>query len=221
MELRKININDKIYSVIKQSEYEEGLRLGRDFSTSALEFDGIVYPIVNNPNVPGVFNKPESPFLYYNKPSEDELPEYSSEKIFDFNPKNMREVISQSKMLHDLENEVLTSEEDNIFIPKIYPSDEPELIAMKKAIIYKKIDFDKYESRIGSTFNNDKRIFTAKSKNVGDDMSNRKGITLSKIKSLSNALDIKATLILEDKSSTVANPMNQKIVIELTGGDDE
>lgn len=206
--LRKIKINEKIYDVISPKEFGETCTK-RDMSSSAVEWDGIVYPVVTNQKNPGVYIN--NNIAYYTDPSEEEMNEYSSDNIFDFNPKNMREVIEQSEMLRDLENEILTTSDD-IFVPRIYKTDEPELKAMKEAIISKHIDFDKYESRIGGTFSNDKRIFTS---------SDKKTITLSKIKNISNALDIKATLILEDKSSAVANPMNKQIVIELTGGEDD
>ena len=38
---------------------------------------------------------------------------------------------------------------------------------------------------------------------------------------INKALDIKATLILEDKSPDVPNPMGKKISIDLTGYDNE
>ena len=206
--LRKVNINNKIYDVVSSEEFKEGYGK-RDTSAMAIESNGLLYPVVNNTNDPGVYVRDEK-LMVFNDPGEDVREEYNVSKVFDFNPTTMREVIEQSEMLRDLENEILTTSDD-IFVPKIYKDDEPELVAMKTAINKKHINFDKYESRIGGTFSNDKRIFTSPNKNT---------ITLSKIKSISNALDIKATLILEDKSSVVANPMNDTIVVELTGGDE-
>ena len=78
--------------------------------------------------------------------------------------------------------------------------------ALKTAVLEKRIDLDKYEPRFGSNYNNDKRLF------------NKNTISLSMTKRLCEALDIKATLILEDKSPDVPNPIGRTIKVDLTGG---
>ena len=80
---------------------------------------------------------------------------------------------------------------------------------MKEAVIAKNIDLDKYEHRFGSNYNNDKRLF------------NKNNISLPMIKRLSKALDMKATLILEDASPDVPNPIGKKIVIDVIGNDED
>ena len=78
------------------------------------------------------------------------------------------------------------------------------MVGLKEAVIAKNIDLDKYEQRFGVNYNNDKRLF------------NRNTITMSKLKTMFDVLDMKATLIIEDKSEEVPNPMGKKIIVDLT-----
>lgn len=57
-----------------------------------------------------------------------------------------------------------------------------------------------------ANFNNDKRLIKKSS------------ITFGKLRNICNALDIKATLTLEDKDDEVPNPMKTKINVCLTDG---
>ena len=88
--------------------------------------------------------------------------------------------------------------------------------ALKEAVTDKHIDLDKYEPRFGSNYNNDKRIF------------NKPNISLAMLVRMCNALDIKATLTLEDQQmpdgAETPNPIGRTISVELTstdGGDGE
>ena len=81
--------------------------------------------------------------------------------------------------------------------------------AMKEAINLKHIDIDKYEPRFGPNFNNDKRLLKKDS------------ITFRKLKDVCEALDMKATLKLEDANPNVPNPIGKKIAIDLTGYDED
>ena len=80
------------------------------------------------------------------------------------------------------------------------------LASLKKAVTTKHIDLDKYESRFGSNYANDKRLF------------NKPTISMQMLTRVCNALDIKATLTLEDQAGDIANPMGpeNKMSIELT-----
>ena len=87
--------------------------------------------------------------------------------------------------------------------------DSNEMKGMKEAVIAKHIDLDKYEHRFGSNYNNDKRLF------------NKHTISLPMIKRLCNALDMKATLVIEDANSDVPNPIGKKITIDVISNDEE
>lgn len=73
----------------------------------------------------------------------------------------------------------------------------------------KHIDLDSYEHRFGKNYNNDRRLFE------------KPNISLLKLTSVCTALDIKATLILEDSSPDVPNPMGGVVTVELTSGGGE
>ena len=109
--------------------------------------------------------------------------------------------------LKNAERTILTTPE-NIFVPVIRDDDSPEMVGLKEAVIAKEIDIDKYQARFGSNYSNDKRLF------------NDKSITLSKLKTMFKALDMKGTLIIEDLNDDIPNPIGKKIVIDLLGGDD-
>ena len=46
-------------------------------------------------------------------------------------------------------------------------------------------------------------------------------ISLDKLVSIANNMDIKVTLTLEDKNKNIPNPMNDKIVVQLTSEEEE
>ena len=97
------------------------------------------------------------------------------------------------------------TEVDSIFIPQINPNDSPEMSAFKEAIIAKKIDINKYASRFGDNFLNDKRILKTTS------------ITMNKLISMCQKLDIEAELTLRDvQSDNIPNPMMKEITVILT-----
>ena len=83
------------------------------------------------------------------------------------------------------------------------------MIGLKQAVIDKEIDINKYQSRFDQ-FSNDRRKFK-----------NHK-ISLDKFVSIAKSLDMKATVIIEDSSPNVPNPIGHKIVVDLipTGGDE-
>lgn len=60
-----------------------------------------------------------------------------------------------------------------------------------------------------ANFNNDKRLIKKNS------------ITFGKLRNICNALDIRATLTLEDRADDVPNPMGTRIDICLTDGFDQ
>ena len=57
-----------------------------------------------------------------------------------------------------------------------------------------------------ANFNNDKRLIKKNS------------ITFGKLRNICNALDIRATLTLEDKTGDIPNPMGTRIEVCLTDG---
>ena len=119
------------------------------------------------------------------------------------NVSNMEELLRKQSQVRDIEKEILTSVDD-ITTPNISSLDSPEMKIVKQAIIKKHMDINKYADRFGSNFANDKRILKTNS------------ITQKMMKRILSNIDVKATLILEDASPDVANPMGEKIEIVIT-----
>lgn len=201
--ITKAKINDKIYDVIKFDEYVASPEK-YSYGYTAISEGDTVFPIRNKTDTrPGVYPGPV--FSKFIHPLEEEKDEYSIDNIIDFdNAESIKDIISAQDKLRSAEKTILTTI-DNVFIPTIDENDYPEMVGLKEAVIAKKIDLDKYEQRFGINYNNDKRLF------------NKNTITMSKLKTMLNALDMKASLIIEDKDPDVPNPIGKRIVVELTG----
>jgi hypothetical protein len=134
---------------------------------------------------------------------------YDSSNIIDFSQaSSIKDVIRAQDKLASTEKAILSTV-DNEFIPIVSEHDRPEMKLLKEAIASKHVDLDKYESRFGSNYNNDKRLLKKSS------------ITFGKMVGMCNALDIKVTLVMEDRSGDVANPMGEKLSACITDvGDD-
>ena len=216
MNFKKQTINGKLYNVIEAENFMKNKEL-YDNSQTAIEVKinniDYVLPIRNSKvdDRPGVYS--DGCVHFFNVPDvEDEelFKEYSSDNMIDFsNCSSIAEIMEKQEILRDEEKEILANP-DNIFIPNISDKDSPAMRGLKQAIIAKHIDIDKYQDRFGKeNFPNDKR----KLKDTD--------ITMFMMNRMNKALDIKATLILEDKHPDVPNPIGKKISIDLTGYDNE
>jgi hypothetical protein len=196
-------VGDVIYDVIGLDEYYRDPAIYGQY-TAIKGTDGYVYPIRSKTDTrPGFY--PTGGLDFFKPPatgSEGNM--YSHQNIINFaDATSLREVIQTQQKLMSAERSILTTI-DNVFAPDIDESDQPEMKAIKQAIIDKHIDLDKYEARFGPNYNNDKRLL-------------RKGnITFGKLRSICNALDIKATLTIEDAAPDVPNPIGRVITTEVT-----
>lgn len=203
---KKMRIGDKIYDVTTLDHYSNFKDAYMSQYTAIYDADtNLVLPIKNRyDNGPGIMIG--TGIAYIDEPELEIRDEYSDNGIIDFdNSKSIHDMMEKQKVVRSLERDILTSP-DNIFTPKIFDDDSPEMKALKNAVLGKHIDLDKYEPRFGSNYNNDKRLF------------NKNTISLSMLKRVCEALDIEATLTLTDKSEDVPNPMGQTIEVKLTGG---
>lgn len=204
MAVRKAKIEDCIYDVITIDEFYKNPDFYKSAPTAIEGGDGYLYPIRSNSNDmrPGFID--EGPMQFFTPPSGQQCPIYSDRNIIDFSKaSSIKDIIKAQDRLASAEKAILTTI-DNVFIPPTNADDTPEMVLLKQAIVDKHIDLDKYESRFGSNYNNDKRLLKKNS------------ITFGKFRNTCKALDIKATLTLEDTSSDVPNPMGNKIDICLT-----
>lgn len=207
MNIKQTNIDGKLLNVVTYEEFTSNLELNANYST-AVQMGDMVLPVrsPNEPNLPGI--RINGPLYEVTKPDPDDE-QYKSSHMIDLSDvKEMEELIKKQGMIRDIEQEILTSP-DNITVPNISSLDSPEMRGLKEAIIAKHIDFDKYSDRFGSNFANDKRILKTNS------------ITQKMLKRILRNIDVKATLILEDTSPNVANPMGKKIEIDITENGEE
>ena len=203
---KKMRINDKIYDVATLEEYTKYKDAFISQYTAIHDpKTGLVLPIKGKyEEGPGIVVG--SGVSYIDEPEAEEYEDYLDTDIIDFdNSKSIHDMMEKQRIVRSLERDILTSP-DNIFMPKIFDDDSPEMKALKTAVLDKHIDLDKYEPRFGSNYNNDKRLF------------NKNTISLSMMKRVCEALDIDATLTLTDKSGDIPNPMGRTIEVKLTGG---
>lgn len=203
MSLEKAKIEDVIYDVISIDEFYQNPN-GWNSYTAIKGNDGYIYPIrTRTDSRPGFY--PTGALDFFKPPTYGEASAYSQQNVINFrDATNLREIIMTQQKLASAERTVLTTI-DNVFTPEITENDTPEMKALKEAVIEKHIDLDKYEPRFGPNYNNDKRLLKKKS------------ITFGKLRSICNALDIKATITIEDASGDVPNPIGRAITVELTG----
>lgn len=206
MELKKGNIDGQLKDIVSSEEYNTNKNLYEPEFT-AIEREDFVYPIRTRIDTkPGYY--PQGPIVIYKQPLPEQESIYSINNIIDFSKtNNMKDLIEQSSNLKEMERQILTTP-DNIYRPIIDEEDEPEMEGLKEAVIAKNIDIYKYKHRFPQ-FNNDIREF------------DKHSTTLSKLKRFGNALDLKITLVIEDKDPNVANPMGIKIIKPLNGEDGE
>jgi hypothetical protein len=209
MEMKKVKLGSRICEVTTLENYVHNPDL-YDPQYTALAVHDMVLPIVGRIDERiGICPSPNSMVSFYNPPSKDKAKEYSIDNVIDFNKaKNMAEIIQKQEYVKSLENEIIVNS-DNIFEPRIDDDDAPEMKGLKEAVIAKKVDINAYAPRFRGNFANDKRLF------------NDNKITMSKLKKITNALDMKCTLIIEDKSDNVPNPIGKKIIVDITGGGDD
>lgn len=206
MALKKAKILDTIYEVASVEEYNSNPAFYSSSPTAICPGDGYLYPVRSNPNDmrPGFID--EGAMQFFNPPVGRDCVIYSDRNIIDFSKaSSIKDIIESQTKLANAERAILTTI-DNEFIPPVNEDDTPEMSLLKQAITAKHIDLDKYESRFGSNYNNDKRLIKKSS------------ITFGKLRNICNALDIRGTLIMEDKNPDVPNPMGTRFEICLTDG---
>ena len=156
----------------------------------------------------------EGPLVFISYPeTEDEERIYmpSSDKVFDMRDiKTMQELVTRKEEYDQTITSLLETDlmDDSIFKPPLLKTDTPEMRALKEAIIAKQIDLDKYSSRFGDNYPNDKR-------KLKDD-----NITSYMLKRICDNLDIQVDLVFRDAKSNVPNPMGKVVKVNMVPGYD-
>lgn len=211
MDLKTTNIDGRIVDVISEDEYKakwEAFDNTQLTSSTAVEVAGVdgrqyILPFRGkNDDRPGIY---QDGSIYFIKSSD----EYATDNldVIDFSDvSTVQDFMAKNQQIRTMETNILT-DVDSVFAPAVMQDDSPEMKAFKEAICSKHIDINKYAPRFGDNFLNDKRILKANS------------ITLNKLVSMCDKLDIEAELSLRDTSPNVANPMGKEIRVILTRGE--
>lgn len=209
---KKAKINGRVTTVVKPEEALTNELYQNKFTS--VEIGDTILPVKKSydPTSPGFYIMPISNIAKVILPNDEDKQEYSIDNAIDFsNVQNMKDLINKQEEVKRMESEVL-SNSDNLFKPIPKENDSPEMKAMKQAICQKNIDIDAYADRFSDNFNNDKRLLKGSS------------ITIAKMKSICDKLDIKVTLTLSDANENVPNPIGESITVDICGydnGDDE
>lgn len=206
-DFKKAKVEGRVATVIKPEEALKNPSMQNKYT--AVEVGNCILPVKTSydPSSPGFYINNKIGKLIY--PSKEDSEDYSNKNVIDFSDvKTMRELIAKQEEVKKMESEVL-SNSDNLFKPIAKENDSPEMKAMKKALCLKNIDIDAYADRFGDNFNNDKRLLKGSS------------ITMSKLKSICDKLDMKCTLTISDTNPNVPNPIGEDIVIDICGGNDD
>lgn len=206
--MNKAFLAGKIYNVMNIYEFYNNRNYYDDI---AIINNGYIYPLRNseyNDDVVG-FYKTNVGYMCRQVRTEEEKETYSINHMACFNSaESLKEIVQENEKLEADQMAYLMATSDNIFKPVIDSvHDTPLMIGFKQAVIDKGIDINKYASRFGSDFNNDRRKFNANK------------ISLDKFISIGTNLDMKATVIIEDANKNVPNPIGRKIIVDLFPND--
>lgn len=221
MNLRTTAIDGKVVDIVSEQDFANKWRMYAEnpslCASSAVEMkapDGVDYVLPmrsKSDDRPGIY--PEGCIYFVKFPDEETAPDYrtADREIVDFSDtKTVTDFLNKNNQIREMEASVLT-EIDTVFNPQVGQNDSPEMKAFKEAIASKHIDINKYAPRFGDNFLNDKRILKTSS------------ITMNKLVSMCQKLDIEAELTLRNAGADVANPMPNEVTVILTrnGGDDQ
>lgn len=215
----KAAVNGQVVDVIDYSEYSKNVdlysgrsdvaipatvKVGKDNKDILLPVRGDYSPNVSTPGLYkagciDIFVYPDSAFVE----------RYTPKNFISMsNTDDIKELIKYGDAVRKLDEPFITSPDSITCIP-IKDGDQPEMKGLKMALNAKNIDIDKYASRFGDNYPNDKRQLKNKS------------ATIKIIKRFCDNCDMEALMIFRDKSPDVPNPMNREIVVSLTDVSDE
>lgn len=214
---RRASVDGRVIDIVTPEVYAENKELYAN-TTTGIEVENIddgksyILPYRNNTDDrPGIYDAGSIYFTKFPDKNEESIYLKDSIPMVDYNDAStMQEFLNKQQQLRDIESEILT-DIDSVFSPPIGQTDTPEMVALKEAVNLKHCDINKYAQRFGDNFLNDKRIFKGP------------GITLNKMISICEKLDMKVELTISDKDPSVPNPMGKEVHATLTGGgiDDE
>jgi hypothetical protein len=206
-------VKGESYNVLSYDEYRNSEALWDTGSIAVVEKQGedtYVLPYrgkyPNKPNIqPGIYSDGSLDFVVLPKESEEK--NYKNIPVITISSNDdIETILEKENVLSKLAEPWITSP-DNVTQIAIKETDSPSMKVLKEAINRKRCDVDKYQSRFGDNFPNDKRQLKNSS------------VTLKIIERFCENLDMEAILTIRDKEPGVPNPINQPISISLTSGE--
>ncbi len=213
MDAKRAKIDNKLYNVVSPETYCKSPEIYPNYRT-AIETGDYVLPLINKTD-----DKTGTVYggmvFEIREQNQGDLDNYRKENIVMYdlgNSKDMGDLIRKQERIAEANKEIMETV-DNIYVPCRNEDDTPEMIIFKDALEAKHMDISKYipaiENALGSKFGNDKRLL------------NQTDITLKKLKGFADGLDMKLTLIIEDKNPNVPNPIGRRLVAVINNGDGE
>ena len=222
MDMKIATVDGKLVDILTEEDYSNKWKSFQQnpsmYQSSALDYTDpltnkrYVLPFRNkSDDRPGVYDEGGLYRVKVPQCKDDEQSyAYGDIDIVDIgNSKNIGTFLERNKQIRDMEAVILT-DIDDVYSPQMLPNDSLEMRAFKEAIASKHCDLNKYGPRFGDNFLNDKRILKTPN------------ITMNKLITMSQKLDIEVELILRNSNENVPNPMDKPISVILTGkGDSE
>ena len=157
-------------------------------------------------NQPGIYSDGSLCFEVF-PTKESDMKNYKNIPIITISSNdNIEKILEKENVLSKLAEPWITSP-DNITQVVVKDSNDPAMKLLKTAINSKHCDMDKYQSRFGQNYPNDKRQL------------NNDTITLKILERYAENLDMEVILTIRDKEPGVPNPLKQPISISLSTGD--
>lgn len=212
-------LGDKQVNVYSLEKFVQNQNILIKDDQSAIEVDHDGTPTIlpvrekvsDDMSKPGIYmdDGPLAFISYPVTPEEEKIYCPSEDKIFDMrNIITMQEFITKKEEYDQTVTSLLETDpmDDSIFKPPFLKTDTPEMRALKEAIVLKAVDIDKYASRFGDNFPNDKRKFK-------DD-----NITSFMMKRICDNMDIQVDMVFRDANPNVPNPMGKVVKVNMVPG---
>ena len=206
-------IKGESYNVLEYEEYRKSQSLWETSNIAVIEEkDGDKYVLpyrgeyVEKSNLqPGIYSAGCVDFEVLPKESEEK--NYKNIPIITISSNDdIETILEKENVLSKLAEPWITSP-DNITQIVIKDTNDPAMKLLKTSINEKHCDMDKYQSRFGQNYPNDKRQL------------NNDTVTLKIVNRYCENLDMEAILTIRDKEPGVPNPLKRPISISLSTGE--
>ena len=200
----------KLFNVVEEHEFiKNPIEYVKRVYNLAVHTRGLILPVYQvpypSPMTPGIYmdNMGYEILMPKRDGEEDVYSDTLLARIGD--AQSFREVLDAKEKLFQDEYSHLTNNDD-VFIPNMDRDTDTKLMyAVKAAIAAKQCNINNYADRFGNDFNNDKRKFNGNS------------ITAGKAETILSNTDVRVSLVVQDMSPNVANPIGGPLVFPWIG----